>query len=172
MSKSTGKIRLSVPIRETSVPVSFAHMPLPVTDSLRHRDWFHMKLPVSDYSPDKHMLLYRGLRRQSNVLWSDRLWQFATSFSPHRDVIFRYSVCQFSIYKKRVLWWPPVPFRALTVRQQNIEYYQHNIPNICFILSISCISVGSLCYKPESRGFETRWGHSNFSIYLILPEPR
>jgi hypothetical protein len=27
----------------------------------------------------------------------------------------------------------------------------------------------ALCYKPQGRGFETRWGHWFFSIYLILP---
>jgi hypothetical protein len=31
------------------------------------------------------------------------------------------------------------------------------------------ILVKALCYKPEGRGFETRWGEWNFSIYLILP---
>jgi hypothetical protein len=25
------------------------------------------------------------------------------------------------------------------------------------------------CYKPEDRGFETRWGNLNVSVYLILP---
>jgi hypothetical protein len=25
------------------------------------------------------------------------------------------------------------------------------------------------CYKPEGRGFETRWGDWFFSVYLILP---
>jgi hypothetical protein len=29
--------------------------------------------------------------------------------------------------------------------------------------------VKALCYKPESCGFETRWGEWIFSIYLILP---
>jgi hypothetical protein len=26
----------------------------------------------------------------------------------------------------------------------------------------------ALCYKPEGRGFDTRWGEGIFSIYLIL----
>jgi hypothetical protein len=26
-----------------------------------------------------------------------------------------------------------------------------------------------LCYKPEGRGFETRWGELFLSIYLIIP---
>jgi hypothetical protein len=26
----------------------------------------------------------------------------------------------------------------------------------------------SLCYKPKSRGFDSRWGHRIFPIYLIL----
>jgi hypothetical protein len=29
--------------------------------------------------------------------------------------------------------------------------------------------VKSLCYKPEDRGLETRWGEYIFSIYLIPP---
>jgi hypothetical protein len=29
--------------------------------------------------------------------------------------------------------------------------------------------VKALCWKPEGRGFETRWGDWNFSVYLILP---
>jgi hypothetical protein len=29
--------------------------------------------------------------------------------------------------------------------------------------------VETLCYKPQSRGFETRWGEWIFWIYLILP---
>jgi hypothetical protein len=31
------------------------------------------------------------------------------------------------------------------------------------------IVVKALCYKPEGRGFETRWGEWFLSIYLILP---
>jgi hypothetical protein len=31
------------------------------------------------------------------------------------------------------------------------------------------IVVKALCYKPEGRGFETRWGEWCLSIYLILP---
>jgi hypothetical protein len=31
------------------------------------------------------------------------------------------------------------------------------------------VTVEALCYKPEGRGFETRWGEWIFSIYLILP---
>jgi hypothetical protein len=31
------------------------------------------------------------------------------------------------------------------------------------------VVVKPLCYKPESRGFETRRGELIFSIYLILP---
>jgi hypothetical protein len=31
------------------------------------------------------------------------------------------------------------------------------------------VVVKALCYKPESRGFETQWGEYIFSIYLILP---
>jgi hypothetical protein len=31
------------------------------------------------------------------------------------------------------------------------------------------IVVRTLCYKPEGRGFETRWGEWFLSIYLILP---
>jgi hypothetical protein len=27
----------------------------------------------------------------------------------------------------------------------------------------------ALCYKPQGRGFETRWGELIFSIYLIFP---
>jgi hypothetical protein len=29
--------------------------------------------------------------------------------------------------------------------------------------------VKALCYKPEGRGFEIRWGKLIFSIYLIIP---
>jgi hypothetical protein len=32
-----------------------------------------------------------------------------------------------------------------------------------------CVVVKALYYKPEGRGFETRWGELIFSIYLILP---
>jgi hypothetical protein len=32
----------------------------------------------------------------------------------------------------------------------------------------SHIVVKALCYKPEGRGFETRWGELHLSIYLIL----
>jgi hypothetical protein len=35
----------------------------------------------------------------------------------------------------------------------------------------SSIMVKALCYKPEGRGFETRWGEWFLSIYLILPVP-
>jgi hypothetical protein len=31
------------------------------------------------------------------------------------------------------------------------------------------IVVKALCYKPEGRGFETRWGEWFLSNYLILP---
>jgi hypothetical protein len=31
------------------------------------------------------------------------------------------------------------------------------------------IVIKALCYKPESRGLETRWGGWFLSIYLILP---
>jgi hypothetical protein len=31
------------------------------------------------------------------------------------------------------------------------------------------IVVKALCYKPQGRGFQTRWGELIFSIYLILP---
>jgi hypothetical protein len=31
-----------------------------------------------------------------------------------------------------------------------------------------CVVVKALCYKPEDRGFETRWGECFLSSYLIL----
>jgi hypothetical protein len=31
------------------------------------------------------------------------------------------------------------------------------------------VVVKALCYKPEDRGFETRWGNDFLSSYLILP---
>jgi hypothetical protein len=31
------------------------------------------------------------------------------------------------------------------------------------------VVVETLCYEPEARGFQTRWGEPIFSIYLILP---
>jgi hypothetical protein len=31
------------------------------------------------------------------------------------------------------------------------------------------LSVKALCFKPEGRGFEIRWGEWIVSIYLILP---
>jgi hypothetical protein len=34
---------------------------------------------------------------------------------------------------------------------------------------ITALRGGMLCYKPEGSGFETSWGESIFSIYLILP---
>jgi hypothetical protein len=31
------------------------------------------------------------------------------------------------------------------------------------------VVVESLCYKPEGRWFETRWGELIFPVYLIFP---
>jgi hypothetical protein len=50
--------------------------------------------------------------------------------------------------------------------------FQHNI---LYILSHNTIGargsvvVKALCYKPEGRGFENRWGEWFLSIHLILP---
>jgi hypothetical protein len=40
-----------------------------------------------------------------------------------------------------------------------------------FELKSALSSVKEFCYKPEGRGFETRWGELIFSIYIILPAP-
>jgi hypothetical protein len=37
------------------------------------------------------------------------------------------------------------------------------------VLTRGSVVVEALCYKPEGRGFETRWGEWIFSIYLIFP---
>jgi hypothetical protein len=42
--------------------------------------------------------------------------------------------------------------------------------NFTAVLSCSgSVVVKALCYRPQGRGFETRWGEWMFSIYLILP---
>jgi hypothetical protein len=33
---------------------------------------------------------------------------------------------------------------------------------------IKCCIVKALCYKPQGRSFETRWGEWIFSVYIIL----
>jgi hypothetical protein len=37
------------------------------------------------------------------------------------------------------------------------------------VLRSSSVVVEALCYKPEGRGFQTRWDECIFLIYLILP---
>jgi hypothetical protein len=73
-----------------------------------------------------------------------------------------------------------------------LNYYTKVCPNLAELIRLKCEDIAEtlitiflpplcpsscvtywhfthLCYKPESRGFETRWGECNFSIYLILP---
>jgi hypothetical protein len=40
---------------------------------------------------------------------------------------------------------------------------------ISFLLLRGSVVVKALCYKPEGRGVETRWGEWFLSSYLILP---
>jgi hypothetical protein len=35
--------------------------------------------------------------------------------------------------------------------------------------NLGSVVIKALCYKPEGRGFEARWGELIFSIYLLLP---
>jgi hypothetical protein len=50
-------------------------------------------------------------------------------------------------------------------------YFNDGIKTECTSLSgeRGSVMIKALCYKPESRRFETRWGDWTFSIYLILP---
>jgi hypothetical protein len=48
-----------------------------------------------------------------------------------------------------------------------------SIPNLgllnIYLGARGSLVVNALCYKPEGRRFETRWGELIFSIDLILP---
>jgi hypothetical protein len=44
-----------------------------------------------------------------------------------------------------------------------------NLSSIMQQVARSSAVVEALCYMPEGRGFETRSGEWNFSIYLFLP---
>jgi hypothetical protein len=55
-------------------------------------------------------------------------------------------------------------FRAVLVNRQHVSQ------NFCLLRG--SVVVKELCYKPEGRGFETRWGELNFLIHLILPAAR
>jgi hypothetical protein len=41
--------------------------------------------------------------------------------------------------------------------------------NYCYVGARGSVVIKALCYKPEGRAFETRWGEWFLSIYLILP---
>jgi hypothetical protein len=45
------------------------------------------------------------------------------------------------------------------IKEENLNRVKFGLNNICNVL----------CYKPEGRGFDFRWGHWFFSIDLILP---
>jgi hypothetical protein len=48
-------------------------------------------------------------------------------------------------------------------KQKNVLYYYYY-----YYYDYCSVMVKALCYKPKSRGFETRWGERIFLIYLIL----
>ena len=40
---------------------------------------------------------------------------------------------------------------------------------VCVCVYAVAQSVEALCYKPEDRGFDSRWCHWNFFLDIILP---
>jgi hypothetical protein len=56
----------------------------------------------------------------------------------------------------RVVWLVPQALSGVTL-------------GLTGLLDFVLRPVGALCYKPEGRGFESRWDRFFFPIYLILP---
>jgi hypothetical protein len=78
---------------------------------------------------------------------------------------------QFAAISQAVLGRPVFmqPERSLLYSRQH-AIRRHSKPWIQYIKGVrGSVVVKALCYKPEGRGFETRWGEWFLSSYLILP---
>jgi hypothetical protein len=64
--------------------------------------------------------------------------------------------------------WVPVGSTACTHTRQRFRKGNCQEVDVSSYTIRGSTVVKSLCYKPEGRGFETRWGEL-FPIYLILP---
>jgi hypothetical protein len=57
-----------------------------------------------------------------------------------------------------------LPQHLIHIKCQQIT---HVVKHSTFVTG-NCVMIKTLCYKPEDRGFETRWGKSMFSVYLTF----
>jgi hypothetical protein len=92
--------------------------------------------------------------------------------------VYRVDGPKLKIYRQ-ILVSAPHQIQAISIRNETIHQSPPPPPqmevNSCvshnlFMLPTQWKQIyKALCYQPEGRGFDTRWGEWIFSIYLILP---
>jgi hypothetical protein len=123
-------------------------------------------------------LYWKGLGLDSSLSCLDRFWDWQSPYwirntwSPGS-----WSWAFPSIAGGNKVWnifSSPTVLRSLSLYHQKLLYHQRLDSATALIIikldgARGSVVIKALCYKPEGRGFENRWGDCISSVYLIIP---
>jgi hypothetical protein len=79
------------------------------------------------------------------------------------------SRCSLNVHTQPKNWGNFNPRRGQTSMAEDVLHFTQEDETCLLHGARGSVPVKALCYKPEGRGFDTRWGEWIFSIYRILP---